>query len=232
MLLFWLNIVEIFAINCVPVLYKTITSNIKRFDIKLFLGTLIVVTTLVITLTHKPHNIFLIPLLLFTCDKLNQCCRSLYRENGYPKLGLIIQCILHLWIGKLFYFYQGNSNSLATIDLNAGYTGQNTFSFVSVAYLLTLNTYTGPILSFLILIYNLYDCSEQSVQRSKDLSIVLPCIAVILSLPFTVYIFIILSFRHHIFIWSVFSPKLLYDFYYLCLMIILWIFASVVSTVL
>lgn len=233
-LLFWLNIGEIFAINCLPVLYKSLTSNIKRFDIKIFLGTLTISTILVTTLTHKPHNIFLIALLMFTTNRINQCCRHLFNQNNDKQFGVIIQCIIHLWIGKLFFFYQGNSNSLATIDLNAGYTGQHTFSFMSVAFLLTLNTFSGPILSFLVLIYNLYDCgdSEQSKRNSKDLFNILPWIAFQIALPFTVYVFIVLSFRDHIFIWSVFSPKLLYDFYYLCLMAFLWMFASIVSKVL
>lgn len=186
------------------------------------------------TLTHKPHNIFLIALLIFTTNRINRCFRQLFNQNTAKQFGLICQCILHLWIGKLFFFYQGNSNSLATIDLNAGYTGQHTFSFMSVAFFLTLNTFSGPILSFLILILNLYDCSdsEQSKHNSKDLFSILPWIAFLITLPFTVYAFILLSFRYHIFIWSVFSPKLLYDFYYLCLMIFFWMFASIVSMIL
>lgn len=219
--LFWLNFGEVAAINCVPILYNALSSRLKRFDIKLIFATLVVLLTLVIALTNKPHNIFLIPLLLFSCNKIKQICKLFVDNNSESSTGLLVQCVLHLWMGKQFFFYQGNSNSLASIDLNAGYIGLNTFNFVLVGLFLTINTFSGPILSFIVFVHNSYDCEVRSSIRADDKR-ALPLIILLIAFPFTLYVFIILAVRQHIFIWSVFSPKLLYEFYYLCLMYLMW----------
>lgn len=222
--LFWLNIIEIAAINYVPILYSAFKSRLNRYNVKSIFGTLVVLSTLVIALTHKPHNIFLISLLLFSCSKIKQ----IGNVFGEKSTGLVVQCVLHLWIGKEFFFYQGNSNSLASIDLNAGYVGLNTFNFVTVGLLLTVNTFSGPILSFITFIHNSsYDCNEQSL-HSADAKYILPLIVLLIAFPFTLYVFIMLLMRQHIFIWSVFSPKLLYEFYYMCLMYLMWSFAIMI----
>lgn len=201
-----------------PILYRVFTSRLNRFDMKQIFGTFVVLSTLVMALTHKPHNVFLISLLLFSCNKVKQI-NELFKTKS---TGLLVQCVLHLWIGKQFFFYQGNSNSLASIDLNAGYVGLSTFNFVAVGFLLTLNTFSGPILSFITFIHNnTYDNSEQSLQ-SANAKYVLPLVVLLIAFPFTLYVFVMLLMRQHIFIWSVFSPKLLYEFYYLCLMYLMW----------
>lgn len=226
--LFWLNICEIAAINYVPILYNSVKSKLKRFDIKLIFGTLVVLLTLIATLTHKPHNIFLVSLLLFSCSKIKQTFSLLNKENSLCNIRLLMQCVLHFWIGRQFFFYQGNSNSLASIDLSAGYIGLNTFNFFTVGALLTVNTFSGPILSFIAFIHNIYDCNEQ-MSQTKHTKLISPLIILLVTFPFTFYVFIILILRHHIFIWSVFSPKLLYEFYYLCLMFVLWCFVRFIN---
>lgn len=222
MTLFWLNIFEIAAINFVPILYSAFKSKLNRFDIKSIFGTLVVLSTLVIALTHKPHNIFLIALLLFSCKQIQQIGHLFSAKST----ALMVQCVLHLWIGKLFFFYQGNSNSLASIDLNAGYVGLNTFNFIAVGLLLTLNTFSGPILSFT----TFTEWNQQS-PHSTDTKYIRPLILLLIAFPFTLYVFIILLMRHHIFIWSVFSPKLLYEFYYLCLMYLMWFFVRLIPNI-
>lgn len=230
MTLFWLNISEIAAINYVPILYNAVRSNLNRFDVKSILGTLVVLLTLVAALTHKPHNIFLLPLLLFSCRQIESTCSILCDMDSRWSFGPLAKCVLHLWMGKLFFFYQGNSNSLASIDLNAGYVGLNTFHFMAVGFFLTVNTFSGPILSFVTFFYHNYNCSDKSSQRTNTKEI-LHLVLLLIAFPFTLYVFIILLFRQHIFIWSVFSPKLLYEFYYLCLMQLLWGFAQLIPNV-
>lgn len=210
-----------------PISYNAIRSRLSRFDVKLITATLVVLFTLVIALTHKPHNIFLIPLLLFSCNKVKRSCELLYDNNSKSTTSLLVQCVLHLWIGKQFFFYQGNSNSLATIDLNAGYIGLISFNFLIVGLFLTANTFSGPILSFIVFIHNAYNCDEQSSQQTNA-KYVSHLIMFLIAFPFTLYVFIILAFRQHIFIWSVFSPKLLYEFYYLCLMYLMSSFVRLI----
>ena len=53
-----------------------------------------------------------------------------------------------LWMGHAAYFAQGNSNSLATVDLAAGYIGLKDHVSSIVLPLLCMATYCGPILWF------------------------------------------------------------------------------------
>lgn len=190
------------------------------------------------SLLFKSHNIFLIAILLFTCNKLKYVCAQIFEKKADSMANLLIQCILHVWIGKEFFFYQGNSNSLATIDLHAGYVGLKEFNLFIVGIFLTLSTYSGPILTFLVFMYNLYDFNDPQEQHShlsnndrnhrtvkrtvvtKENALYL--LAILFALPFVLYTYFILLFRQHIFIWSVFAPKLIYEFYSLNLMFSLW----------
>lgn len=177
---------------------------------------------LITALTHKPYNIILVAVLLLTCHKLDKVCGYLFAAQ--PQYQLLVSIIVHVWLGKAVFFYQGNSNSLASIDLNAGYVGLNSYNFAPVAILLTINTFSGPILALLSLVYHFYDCHNG--QSIRD---VLRVVCIIIVIPFLCYSFIILAFRQHLFIWSVFSPKLLYESYYLYLMLILSLFIYLLS---
>ena len=46
---------------------------------------------------------------------------------------------------------QGNSNSLSTVDIAAGYIGLKTYCPTLIGLLMCLNTYAGPIYWFLAL---------------------------------------------------------------------------------
>lgn len=229
-----MNIVEIAAINFLAVFYRHFTSKLRRFDVKLSLAIVIVIFVLVASLTHKPHNIFVVATLLYTCTVVDNACVHLTKHFDRPSIGLLVRCAIHIWIGKQAFFYQGNSNNLASIDLNAGFVGLQSFHFGSVAILLTINTYSGPILSMLMLAYHLYDCVDDAVVESRanapkkssgnSIPNSLPFIAILFGLPFAVYTIWMLVLRDHIFVWTVFSPKLLYEFYTLCIMIVLWVF--------
>lgn len=199
------------------------------------MGTSIVVFALISALTHKPHNIFLVGAQILTCRMVNESCHRLF-SGSFKTVNVYAQCIAHYWVGRQFFFYQGNSNSLASIDLNAGYIGLQSFDFVSVGILLTINTFSGPILSILLLAYNIYQCQSDATNQShktyrrgaaidgitSELNHVLRIIPVLFGFPFAVYSICALAFRNHIFVWTVFSPKLLYEFYHLCLMVVLW----------
>lgn len=58
-------------------------------------------------------------------------------------------------------FLKGNSNSLATIDVAAGYTGKAEYSFIAVGILLLVNTFASPCLSFLLLIRSVFKQSRK-----------------------------------------------------------------------
>ena len=51
-----------------------------------------------------------------------------------------------LWMGHAMYFSLGNSNSLASVDISAGYVGLEDFVPSVVGSLTYVATYCGPIL--------------------------------------------------------------------------------------
>lgn len=219
MVLFLLNIFEIIAINGVPFFIKFFTSRFSRFDVKYSIGVSIVVLILIASLTHKPHNIFLVAILCSTSQMINQSITKVLPPK-YVNCGRLIS---HFWLGREFFFYQGNSNSLASIDLNAGFIGLKSFNFPIVAFLLTANTFCGPILSALLCIYHSYDDGMSRKNKTNPISNATRSWPLLFELPFAIYTLDALAFRNHIFVWTVFSPKLLYEFYSVCLMCFLWI---------
>lgn len=42
-------------------------------------------------------------------------------------------------------------------------------------------------------------------------------LTVLVAVPFTVFMLVAVAFQNHIFVWTVFSPKLIYEFFHLCL---------------
>lgn len=139
----------------IPILYKfCVNKRFTRAEIKMWLGSNVIIFCTISALLHKPHNVILNAACLMTCDFINKLCDSLI---GDPKRRTIFKILSHLWIGKMFFFYQGNSNSLSSIDVNAGFIGLETFNILTVGLLLTINTYSGIILSFLVLIFNLFE---------------------------------------------------------------------------
>ncbi|OXA56668.1 GPI ethanolamine phosphate transferase 2 [Folsomia candida] len=58
--------------------------------------------------------------------------------------------VAFVWFAHNSFFYQGNSNGLATIDVSAGYIGLGSFaSNVLIAIFIFLNTYGNPFLVYL-----------------------------------------------------------------------------------
>jgi len=66
----------------------------------------------------------------------------------------------------LYYFLQGNSNSLATIDIASGYVGQIGYNPFVVGILLIFNTYSAPVLSYLLLLSKVtIQCQGEGTNR-------------------------------------------------------------------
>lgn len=46
-------------------------------------------------------------------------------------------------------------------------------------------------------------------------------LTVLVTVPISVFVFVAIHFKHHLFVWTVFSPKLIYEFFHLCLMFVI-----------
>ncbi|XP_062069628.1 GPI ethanolamine phosphate transferase 2 isoform X3 [Lepus europaeus] len=115
--------------------------------------------------------------------------------------------VMHYWFGQAFFYFQGNSNNIATVDISAGFVGFDAYVETPAMLLTAFATYVGPLLWACHLVHFL--SSERS--SSTALSHACFCYALICSVPVAVYIVLVSSLRYHLFIWSVFSPKLLYE---------------------
>ena len=109
------------------------------------------------------------------------------------------QSLLIILLMKVSFFYFGNSNSLSTIDVGAGYTGMVAFMPVMVTSLMAIHTYTGPIV---VMAY--------FVKNGLDVDIFLNVLFHHSLLEIITFCLVSTVMRYHIFVWTVFSPKLLY----------------------
>lgn len=120
--------------------------------------------------------------------------------------------IMHYWFGQAFFFFQGNSNTISTVDISAGFVGLENYVEIPAILLTAFVTYSGPLLWSVHLLCYL---SGESNKTCPAVAHGCYSYALIRSLPVTVYILLVTGLRYHLFIWSVFSPKLLYEVIYL-----------------
>ncbi|KAJ2103065.1 major facilitator super transporter protein [Coemansia sp. S100] len=118
------------------------------------------------------------------------------------------------------FFALGNSNSLASLDLSNAYTGVSRYNEGVVGLLMFVSNWAGPLWWAVAALATL-TLSKQGLtaQRAVDALVALhlwqACTLLVLSIVVTLL-------RTHLFIWSVFSPRYLYQvgwlvgFYIIC----------------
>uniref|UniRef100_A0A182N1Y4 GPI ethanolamine phosphate transferase 2 C-terminal domain-containing protein n=1 Tax=Anopheles dirus TaxID=7168 RepID=A0A182N1Y4_9DIPT len=222
--IFWINLVEIFFIGFLPMLYRAIMGYASPKRTGELYSNCIIIVALLCALLHKPHNVLLVGGLLSTSRFLNERIDRIAEDK---RASLFLKVITHYWMGKTFYYYQGNSNGLATIDLNAGYVGLNNFDIYRVGLFLTLHTFSGPILSFLLLLHHIFSDNERSVTQKYELGasknarqMILSLTNVLITVPVSFFIAVATVLRDHIFVWTVFSPKIIYEYFTVWLVLI------------
>ncbi|XP_076172790.1 phosphatidylinositol glycan anchor biosynthesis class G isoform X2 [Ptiloglossa arizonensis] len=197
--IFW----ALLAINFVNYMYRVIfiIKYDKTMFLKIMLSFIIRIWIMTTAVLHRPYNVILLAFQII----FSSIIRIIIKDNNMQETNTFI----YTWIGNIFYFYQGNSNSLATVDVNAGYVGIESYMPFVNGLLLIINTYSAPVLAYLLLIYHTVlqypnDTYEIITETSKTY-------VKWRLIPLTLYTIIISIHRHHLFIWSVFSPKLFYE---------------------
>jgi len=118
--------------------------------------------------------------------RLKQIATSEIMQNSLALVGLCFEYVS--------FFAIGGSNSIASIDLSNAYNGVSGYNIPLVALLTYLGNW-GPSLYFSSIVFS----TNQKILRVWFYSVALLSVAVAC-----------LVLRHHLFIWTVFSPKLLY----------------------
>ncbi|XP_036407560.1 GPI ethanolamine phosphate transferase 2 isoform X2 [Megalops cyprinoides] len=170
---------------------------------------------LLCALVLRPHNL---PVL--ACCLLIQTAMAqfIWKELQYDAAQTTI---MHYWFGQAFFYFQGNSNNIATVDISAGFVGLESYVEIPAVFLTAFSTYAGPLLWACHLVC--YLTSERH-RSAASLGHGCYCFALLRSVPVVAYILLITALRYHLFIWSVFSPKLLYEAMHMLVTAIVCIF--------
>lgn len=139
---------------------------------------------------HSEVDVILIAILLLQLQTLKKFI-SQVSPTAQPFVTLLMM--------KVAYFYFGNSNSLASIDVGAGYTGMISYNPGIITFLMAVHTYSGP-----IIVLTFYQSTIRNLQWFTK--------AIFVSMLLEIFVFCTIStiLRYHLFVWTVFSPKLLY----------------------
>ncbi|XP_064100812.1 GPI ethanolamine phosphate transferase 2-like [Macrobrachium nipponense] len=124
------------------------------------------------------------------------------------------------WLAFAHFFYQGNSNSLTTIDISAGFVGVTSYHPVLHGILIATQTFGGSFLTYLSYLTHIISKDGQKERWQQPLYVWWAVRLATISL----YLINVTFQRHHLFIWSVFTPKLLYEGAHLLVLCILTFF--------
>ncbi|KAL4236584.1 hypothetical protein ACF0H5_004969 [Mactra antiquata] len=175
---------------------------------------------LVMFLLLRSHNCILVAMMIVQ-EKL--IAEFIIKKTNIPSHYLAILC---WWVGQASFFYQGNSNSMSSIDVSSGYIGLQDYNPIIVPLLLFSATYVGPIYWFIAMvkfilhshIYTRQNKSSRTVNYNKEQNSVsmaiIRCVQTFILerlLTLLFYCIVVTSQRYHLFVWTVFSPKLFYE---------------------
>ncbi|KAF6372296.1 phosphatidylinositol glycan anchor biosynthesis class G [Rhinolophus ferrumequinum] len=156
---------------------------------------------LLAALLSRPHNL---PVLVSCLAIQAVMAKFIWKPLRHDAVEVTV---MHYWFGQAFFYFQGNSNNMATVDVSAGFVGLDTYVAIPAALLTLFATYMGPVLWA----SHLLNFLSSEAGSGSALSRACFCYALVCSLPASAYIILVTSLRYHLFIWSVFSPKLLYE---------------------
>ncbi|XP_028271461.1 GPI ethanolamine phosphate transferase 2 isoform X2 [Parambassis ranga] len=161
---------------------------------------------LLVSLLFRAHNL---PVLCCCLLIQNLMAQFIWKKLHYDAAQTTI---MHYWFGQAFFYFQGNSNNIATVDISVGFVGLESYVEAPAIFLTALSTYAGPLLWACHLV-----CFLSSHRSPVAVGHGCYCLALLRSVPAAAYIVLVTVLRYHLFIWSVFSPKLLYESMHLLL---------------
>ncbi|NWQ64897.1 PIGG transferase, partial [Neopipo cinnamomea] len=95
---------------------------------------------LLAALLFRPHNL---PVLVFCLLIQTMMTKYIWRPLKFDAAQITI---MHYWFGQAFFYFQGNSNGIATVDVSAGFVGLESYVEIPAIFLTAFATYAGPFL--------------------------------------------------------------------------------------
>lgn len=168
---------------------------------------------LLVALLLRPHNIILLAMNIMLENVSNLL---LLRLGVSP----IVHTLFYYTMAKNAFFNQGNSNLFSSIDLAPGYIGQSEYKLFNAAFLImcsTFSLYTYWILEFFRRYINSRTRRSSFVKSSQtrrllDIKVTQSIILYPPGISVTYFLLVCCILRNHLFIWSVISPKLIYEY--------------------
>lgn len=125
---------------------------------------------------------------------------------------LVMLVYFTLCMQNLSFFSLGSTNLLATVDLSNAYNGIGHYEIHKVGLLTFLSNFSGPLywsLAALEMFLNIF-ASETKADKRRLYFVKLELLLVFYSVAAFNLVSSCINLRYHLFIWSVFSPKLLF----------------------
>ncbi|GAB1601114.1 GPI ethanolamine phosphate transferase 2-like [Argonauta hians] len=156
-------------------------------------------------LTSYPHNMAIVAIIV-----VQEAILSRYILPAVH-LSCWSMSLIYAWMASSTYFSQGHSNSLSSIDVAAGYVSIDHYQPFEVGIQLSLATYSGMLFWYSSLVSHVIRTSQQQHQQLSN-RLFVSSLTLLLFVTVSVPTYTILVFfqRSHLFIWTVFSPKLLF----------------------
>lgn len=191
--------VQCFWVTCALIFVNSLRTSKKRSSFQEVVKVFLSVWVLCSTLLLRPCNVILIPYIILSSSTLNLTLKNPVDSN-----------ISSMWLGYVVFFYQGNSNSLSTVDVASGYIGAEHQDMLAAGLLVFIHTYCFPVLATLLQWLSTANHSHV-LKRRHYLITNLQVTFLQRLLPLSFYCVLVFCQRNHLFIWSVFAPKLLYE---------------------
>lgn len=177
--------------------------------------------SLVCLVIQRPENLCLFSLILVHQNLLVKLIHELHCK-GWINSATVSLCV-HFIAGADF-FYQGNSNSLGSVDVSAGFVGVNFYSPIIHGVLIAAHTFGGSILARITLLMQ-----NNHLLRDNNNWDMLTVWWKVRLYTLLLYVINVAAQRHHLFIWSVFTPKLLYEGAHLLILVIITIATAIIE---
>lgn len=134
--------------------------------------------------------------------------------------------VLYWMEGWVTFFQQGNSNKFSSVDMTSGYVGLSEHSHILSTLLVLIYTYAGPLFWFLSLYFRfLINYGNEIEARSPHVrNRLIGFTSGFITISTTMSAVMCLLMHSHLFIWSVFAPKLFFISAYCCVTIPVLIF--------
>ncbi|XP_071551916.1 GPI ethanolamine phosphate transferase 2-like isoform X2 [Panulirus ornatus] len=180
--------------------------------------------SLLFLLLQRADNVGLMSLVLLQNWLLSSV---FYRLTLIKVISVDMAALAVNWLAFAHFFFQGNSNSLTTVDISAGFVGVTSYHPIIHGIFIATQTFGGSFLTYLAYLIYIISKDGQKERWQQPL-----CIWWCVRLAtISLYLVNVTFQRHHLFIWSVFTPKLLYEGSHILVLCLLTIFMRSVEKI-